>query len=247
MSFPKLPLLVGTLAMTTGAAYAQNASTSGAPVQSYTTVDANGNLVRVSVRNPALQSNGIAQKRESGGVTSSDRTRRWREGDRNDNVRRGTTYYVPAVPYYPYPYAAPTYNNYYYPEQPTTTVVSPPHFSWSHPPTITSIPLGTTYYGGYPAPAYPNYPAPAYGYPAPAYGYPAAPTYGYPAPAYGYPAYGYPTYPAYGTSTTIIGAGTGSIYSQSQTGGYGFSLGSGGFSVQLGNQRSSTSTTVTGY
>lgn len=159
---------------------------------------------------------------------SSDRSRR----NRNDGYRNGGIYYSPpVVPYYGYPYAPPV-NNFYYPQVPTTTIIGQTNYSWQKPVTITSIPLGG-YYNGYPAPAYPGYPYPVYGYPAPAYGYPAYP--------------GFP-YPGYGNTTTYIyGNAPGTIFSQSQTGGYGVSLGKGGLSVQLGNQRSTSTTTVTRY
>ncbi len=248
MSFPKLPLLLGVVGVTALASHAQNTTSPDSSLKTYTAVDAFGNLVRrptpkVGISAPTEADLAAAQA-VAGGATAnaSDRTRGGRD-NRNDRIRGGTIYYGPAVPYYPYPYPAPGINNYYFPAQPSTTVIGRPNYAWEKPVTITSIPLGTTYYGGYPAPVYPgcpSYPAPAYGY-----GYPA-PNYGYPAPVYGYS--GYPGVPfPYGTTTYIYGSGNGSIYSQSQSGGYGVSLGNGGLSVQFGNRRSSSSTTVTGY
>lgn len=243
MSFPKSFSLLAIFGATS-VAQAQNAVVPDAPSQIYTTVDAFGNVIRSQAPDAALQANGGTSN-----VVSSDRNRHGRDGndrDRDDKIRLNNGYYVPGnyvggyYNQYPY-YGAPAYNNnYYYPAVPTTTVLTRPAQSWATPSTITSIPLGNNYYGGYPAYPYPCSPYPAY--PAPVYGYPA-PAYGYQAPTYGYPALPYP----YGTTTTIYGAGNGTIFSQSQTGGYGFSLGNGGLSVQLGNQRSTSTTTVSRY
>lgn len=266
----KLSFLLGALSVTALAGHAQTQD-----AQSDITVDAAGNVTRTSrtkadtrdtVASNSVASNSVASNSVASNVAgvepaksataTSDRIYRGR-GRANNSRGDSRIYYYPAQPAYPYPYPAPAYNNYYYPALPSTTVVGAEPYKWSIPSTVTNVPLGSTY-NGYSVPAYPNYPAPAYGYPAPAYGYPAPaygyPAYGYPAPAYpapAYPAYGYPAYPgvpypAYG-GIYYNGVGTGSIYSESQTGGYGFSLGNGGLSVQLGNRRSTSTTTVTRY
>lgn len=230
MSLLKLPLLLASIGATTLVASAQKAPASNPANSSFTVVDANGNLIRNTRPRMTPAAEPVAE--EATPTASSDRSRRGR--DRHDTIRSGTTYFVPAPYYpYPYPYPAPAYNNFYFPEQPTTTVIGTTRFPWQRPTTITTIPQGG-YYGGYPVPGYPTYPA--YGYPAPGYGYPV-PTYGYP---------GVP-YPAYGTTTYVYGNAPGSVYSQSQTGGYGFSIGNGGISIQLGKNRSSSQTTVTHY
>lgn len=238
MSFPKLPILLGVVGAIGATSLVAHAQTQNAPAtqssRSLTTVDAAGNVVLSPSPSGASSS------------VSSDRSRR----NRNDSYRNGGIYYSPPLfPNYGYPYAPPV-NNFYYPAQPTTTIIGQTNYSWQKPVTITSIPLGGYYggnYGGYPAPAYPGYPQPGYPYPAPGYGFPAG-GYGYPAPSYGYPVYGYPTYPSYGNTTTYIyGNAPGTIFSQSQNGGYGVSLGRGGLSVQIGNQRSTSTTTVTRY
>ncbi|PQV65046.1 hypothetical protein B1R32_10253 [Abditibacterium utsteinense] len=236
MQFLKLPFLLGALGATTlvGSAQAQTSS------HTSKTVDAAGNVTRTTTQTPLSNAPSAAAFIAGQGVlganstTSSARSYRGRGRGSRD-------YYYPAPPAYPYP--APAYNNYYYPALPSTTEITPRPYNWTVPSTITNIPLGT-YYNGYPAPAYPSYPGyPSY--PAAGYGYPA-PAYGYPAPAYGYPAYPGVPYPAYG-GVYYNGVGNGGIYSQSQDSGYGLSVGNGGISVQLGNRRTTSSTTVTRY
>ncbi len=235
-------------------AQAQNAAPKapiGGAIPNYTAVDAFGNLVRNPGQKPVTTEEIARANLRDNDVASFERSRaerkergRNRDGygyndtnrDRGQNtIISGTTYYVPTVPFYPYPYPAPAFNNnYYYPQLPTTSVVGQPSFAWQKPVTITSIPLGGGF-GGFGAPGYP-FPGQGYGYPAQNYGY----------PAYGAPVY--PGFPGYGNTTTFVyGNAPGTIFSQSQTGGYGFSFGRGGFSVQGNNQRSTSSTSVSRY
>lgn len=240
MSFPKIPFLFGVLGATALSAVAQTAPLPAPSPGSLTSVDSFGNMVRVNSNGAGINPGGVGSN-----SVSSDRTRR---GDRNDfgrgGNRGGVRYNVPVNPYYPYGYPAQSYNNYYFPPQIPTTIVGSTNYSWQKPITITSI---GGFYSGFPAPVYPA-PGYGYGYPAPGYGYPVQ-GYGHPNQGYGFPnpGYGYPGGFPYGPSTYIYGNAPGTIYSQSQTGGYGFSVGNGGVSIQLGNRQSSTSTTVTRY
>lgn len=182
-----------------------------------TNIDSFGNVTRTFPEKTSVTTGQSAV--EANSTASSARIYRGRGRDSRDR-------FYPPQPIYPYPAPAPVYNNnYYYPALPSTVELGQRPHKWSIPNTITTIPLGTTY-NGYSTPGYPSYP----GYPAPPYGYPA--------PAYGYPAYG---------GTYYNGVGTGSVYTESQTGGYGLSIGQGRLSVQLGNRRSTTTTTVTQY
>lgn len=217
-------------------------STSQTPSHSYTSVDAYGNVTRTTVQTPlagatsvpglianqaVLGANSTTTSSFSYGNAYGNRGR-----DRDDRYCPPAyypqgyyppAYYPPAYPAYPYPYPYPAVsNNYYYPATPYTVPVKERDFNWSHVPTVTVAPTSTYYGGNYPAPpAYPYYPA-------------------YPTP-YPYGNYGYP----YGTTTTIIGSDRGGIYSQSQSSGYGLSVGTGGVSAQVSNNRSSSSTVVT--
>ncbi len=264
--------LLGALAATPVLAHAQTQPSQPESSQTVTTVDAYGNVTRTTIQAPAntppILLEPIKQAVVGAQIASAAPSARAYPGRRGNS----RSYVYSGQSGYPiYPYGSPAYNNYYYPALPSTTEITPRPYNWSIPTTVTNIPLGTTY-NGYPA--YPNdptpsygYPTQGYGYPAPAYGYPAytyPPTYGYPTcgypdygyptygyPAYGYPTYRYPTYPGvpYPASGGIYynGVGTGSIYVESQNSGYGLSLGNGGLSVQLGNRRSTSTTTVSRY
>lgn len=108
--------------------------------------------------------------------------RTFKDNDGAKTVTKTTTRIGVAVPQYGYGYPVPypvpyPYPVYGYPSPyPNNTIVgaplTQPSFSWEKPAYVTSIPLGTRYYGGYPyPPAYCPPPAPVYYPPYPHYGY----------------------------------------------------------------------------
>jgi hypothetical protein len=196
------------------------------------TVDAYGNVVRATVRNYNAAS--IASTPSVGGMIAHQGI----YGPQNSaRIAPGYPYGVSSNIYYPPSYPYPTVNvdvtnNYYFPEQDQVYrgPLLPSIIAQSQPPWTPRTPVVPSYGGYIPAPAYPAYGVPVYGYPTIPYG------------AYGYPA------PAYGTTTTYIGGtGYGTVITQSQSNGFGVSVGRGGLSVQLGNRNTTTTTTVTPF
>jgi hypothetical protein len=146
-------------------------------------------------------------------------------------------------------------------EQPVYSgaLTSPPSVAGATPP-------NTTFFAGtfYPVPSY------SYSYPTPGYSYPVGPIYprvpppvvttlpstaygyGYGAPycppaTYPYPVYSYPNYVGTGIYYSGPAGGGGTIYSNSTTSrsGFGVSVGSGGWNVNLGNRHHSHQSTTT--
>lgn len=259
MQFPTSARLLGLgLALgALGSARPQTASaqTASAPFgpntlsRTYTVVDAYGNVTRTTVQAPSPNNAHVAPRGtfgSSGTAAPSVPVLIARQGVAGSSDLAPSIYgsvypyngaYVYCPPGSPYP-AVPgaVINNYYYPEYPSSGPISPAPFSWAQPSRITNIPLGQTG-AGYASPSYPSY------------GYPGYAGYGYPAYPYGnnpYAAYPYGAYPGYPTGTyfSYNGVGSAGLSTQTQRSSYSASFGRGGVSVNVGQSRSSSSTTV---